>query len=90
MTRTITLKALPASLSKVITRINSGAARYVVTNQGKPVVVMLGHGEYESLIETMEILSDHKAMERIRKSMEDIKKGRTIPLEEVKGRLARV
>lgn len=39
-----------------------------ITRQGEPVVVMMSLERMESIAETMEILSDSKAMEAIQKS----------------------
>ncbi len=38
---------------------------YTITRHGRPVAVVLSHDEYESLIETMNILADSSAMEAI-------------------------
>lgn len=90
MTQTITLKELRPSLPKVISRIDGRMDRYVVTKRGKPVAVMLSAADYDSLVETMEILADKEAMKGIRKGLEDIRKGRTITLEDLKKRLAKI
>ena len=44
-------------------------------------------GNKESLIETIEVLSDPEAMRDIAKGIEDYKKGRTITLEEAEKEL---
>ncbi|MBU0999047.1 hypothetical protein KKG24_01935, partial [Patescibacteria group bacterium] len=46
--------------------------------------------EYDSLMETMEILSDPKIMEDIRKAEEDYRQGRYTSWEEVKKELAQM
>jgi prevent-host-death family protein len=38
---------------------------YTITRHGRPVAVVLSHDEYESLVETMNILADSAAMEAI-------------------------
>ena len=45
--------------------------------------VKISEEEYWSMKETLEIISDTELMEHLRKSMEDIKAGRTVPLEEI-------
>jgi len=40
--------------------------------------------ELESLIETLEIMSDHELMESIKRGLEDIKKGNVIDFDELK------
>lgn len=50
--------------------------------------VTISTDEYESLLATLEILSSPKAMEKIRKGEEDLLKGRSKPLEQLKKELA--
>lgn len=38
---------------------------YTITRHGRPVAVVLSHDEYESLVETMNILADSSAMDAI-------------------------
>ena len=47
----------------------------------------MGIDEYESILETMEILADEDAMESIRKGREDIKAGRWTSLEDLEHEL---
>lgn len=90
MVNTITLKELRPELPKVVDRIDGRLDRYVITKRGKPVVVMLSMEDYESLMETLDILADPKAMEGIRKGKEDIRKGRTHSWKEIKKSLAKI
>lgn len=88
MVQTVSLKELRPSLSKVISRIDRRLDRYVITRRGRPVAVMLSADDYESLVETLDILADRTAREGIRRGEEDIRKGRTRNWEDVKRRLA--
>ena len=90
MVNTITLKELRPSLPKVIEKIDRKMDRYIISKHGRPVAVMLNIDDYESLIETLDILSDPKAMEGIRKGEEDIRKGRVRSWEEIKKSLAKL
>ena len=90
MVSTVSLKELRPGLPKVIDRIDGKLDRYIVTRRGKPVVVMLSVEDYESLMETLDILADPKAMENLRKGEEDIRKGRTHSWTEVKASLGRL
>ena len=87
MVTTVSLKELRPELPKVIARINGKLDRYVVTKRGKPVVVMLSIEDYESLMETLDILADPKAMADLRKGEEDIRKGRTRSWDDIKASL---
>lgn len=53
------------SLNDVIVAAESGEVDYVIARDGQPVAVIVGHDRYESLLETLDILSDPDAMEAI-------------------------
>ena len=90
MVSTVTLKDLRPKLPKVIDRIDHRLDRYIVTRRGKPVVVMLSVDDYESLMETLDILADPKAMAGIRAGIKDMKRGRMRPWSDVKRDLAKL
>ena len=90
MITTVSLKELRPELPRVIARIDGRLDRYVVTKRGKPVVVMLSIEDYESLMETLDILADPEAMASIRKGEADIRKGRTRSWAEIKASLGRL
>lgn len=90
MTTTLSLKQLRPALPKVVNQIDGKLDRYVITKRGKPVVVMLSVEDYESLIETLDILADPKAMAGIRQGEEDIRKGKTHSWQEIKRSLAKL
>ena len=60
---------------------------YTLTEKGRPKVVIMSYEEYDSLMETMEILSDPGAMARIKKAEEEFKKGKYSSWDEVKREL---
>ena len=84
MINTVSLKELRPELPQVIYRIDGRLDRYVITKRGKPVVVMMSVDDYESLMETLDILADPKAMAGLRRGEEDIRKGRTRPWKDIK------
>ena len=90
MITTMSLKELRPELPKVIARIDGKLDRYIVTKRGKPVIVMLSVEDYESLMETLDILADPKAMAELRKGEDDIRKGRTHAWAEIKASLGRL
>ena len=55
-----------------------------LTRRGKPYVVMMSAEEYESIQETLEILSDPEAMASLEKSKEDIQAGRLASWKDLK------
>ena len=90
MVNTVSLKELRPALPKVVARIDGRLDRYVVTKRGKPVVVMLSIDDYESLMETLDILADPEAMAGIRKGEEEIRRGRTRSWASIKASLGRL
>ena len=90
MITTMSLKKLRPELPKVIAKIDGKLDRYIVTKRGKPVIVMLSVEDYESLMETLDILADPKAMADLRKGEDDIRKGRTHSWAEIKASLGRL
>lgn len=59
--------------------------KFILTNKGEPEVVIMSYEEYESWRETLEILSDKKLMEGIRRGEEDIKRGKLHTHKEIFG-----
>ncbi|MBI4397571.1 MAG: type II toxin-antitoxin system Phd/YefM family antitoxin [Candidatus Omnitrophica bacterium] len=84
-------KMLPASevktkFFKLLEGVDERDDEIVITKNGKPIAMFVNFKEFESLMETMDILSDPKAMKRIREAEEYIKKGgRLLTFEEVFG-----
>lgn len=57
-----------------------------ITRDGTPAAVLLSMAQFEGLMETLDILSDSKAMPAIRKSIRQADAGRWVPHERVFGR----
>lgn len=53
------------NFSEIIETVVSTGREWTVTKHGRPVAVVLSHDDYESLIETLNILSDSDAMNAI-------------------------
>ena len=90
MIATVSLKELRPGLPGVIDRIDRRLDRFVITRRGKPVAVLLSADDYESLMETLDILADPKAVSRLRKGEEDARRGRTRSWQDVKKSLAKL
>ncbi|MCD4780419.1 MAG: type II toxin-antitoxin system Phd/YefM family antitoxin [Candidatus Omnitrophica bacterium] len=84
MKNTLSLKQLRPELSKVIESIDKKFDRFIITKRGKPVVVMMSIDDYESLIETLDILEDKETMKRVRNGENEIKAGKTRSWRDVK------
>jgi len=71
------ITALPERLAK-----EPGAV--AVTRRGKPVLAIMPWELYESIIETLEILSDEEQMKALRKSIDEARQGKLVPWDTVK------
>jgi prevent-host-death family protein len=90
MINTLSLKELRPELPKVIDRIDGKLDRYIITKRGKPVVVMLSIEDYESLMETLDILADPQTMKGLRQGEVDIATGKTRSWKEIKEDLGKL
>ena len=90
MTITVPLTELRPKLPKVMDRVSKYFDRYVITRHGKPEAVILSEEDYESLLETLDILSDQKLVKDIKKAETELRKGKGIPWEKVKNKLGYV
>ena len=80
---TVPLSKVKASLSEYVRRVKEEHESFAITHRGKVEGVLLSIEEYESLIETLEILSDGELMTSIRRGLKDEKAGRLHPQKEV-------
>ena len=60
-----------------------------ITRRGRPVLALLPWDIYESIVETLEVLSDPETTYALRASLKDIRKGRLIGHEAARKRLLR-
>jgi len=58
-----------------------------ITRHGKPVLAVLSWDLYESVVETMEIMSDPELMAAFRQGVKEMEEGKGIPWEQVKTEL---
>jgi len=85
---TQSLAAVKAHFSQVIDEVSGTHQRVTVTKNGSPVAVILAVEDYESLVETLEILSDPKAMAEIRQAESELRHGESYDEEQVRAALA--
>ena len=74
-------------LTELLDDIESVHEHVVITRNGRPAAIVMSQAEYDSLIETLEILGDQKLMADLAESDEDVAAGRVVPWEEVKREL---
>lgn len=59
-------------LSEVVDEVSTEGTEMTITKHGRPVAVILGIEEYESLIETLNILSDPDTMAAIGEGLAEL------------------
>jgi len=69
------LTRLPEILSE-----DDETAAAMITRHGKPVLAVLPWDVYESIVETLDILSDKELMASVHEGIADVDEGRVIPL----------
>ena len=74
-------------LTELLDDVESVHEHVVITRNGRPAAIVMSQAEYDSLIETLEILGDQKLMADLATSDEDVATGRLVPWEEVKRKL---
>jgi antitoxin YefM len=72
---TVPSTELREKLSDVLDDVEATGAEYVITRHGRPIAVVLSHDEYESLLESLNILSDAETMAAIAEGDEDLHEG---------------
>ena len=86
------IKILPITkareeLPKIVDHANRLFRKYVITVNGVPQAVIMSHEEHESLMETLDILSEPGVLDEIKKSEKELKQGKYVTLEELKDEL---
>jgi antitoxin YefM len=58
-----------------------------ITHRGKPAMTLMSAELYDTIIDTLDVLSDPASVQALRKSLRDIESGRVHTLDEVANRL---
>ncbi|MBI2831268.1 MAG: type II toxin-antitoxin system Phd/YefM family antitoxin [Chloroflexi bacterium] len=86
-TKELTTVDARRKLTKLPEELGDSSATVAVTRRGKPVLAIMTWEDYQAILETLEILSDDKAVEQLRRSIKEVKEGKTIPWKEAKAKL---
>ncbi len=78
-TEVLTMVDARRELTRLPERLEAGPAAVAVTRRGKPVLAIMSWEDYEAIIETLEVLGDEDGMEQLRRSISEVKEGKTIP-----------
>ncbi len=83
MKKTYTATQARANLFKILDDVQRPDTHITITSDGEPKGVLMSFEEYDSLIETLEVLSDHELMASLKRADEDIKAGRVSTMEDL-------
>jgi antitoxin YefM len=83
---TLPLAEIKAHLSEVVDRVESHHDRVILTRNGRPAAVIMSPQDLEALEDTLELLSDPKAMAEIVQARDDTQKGQVVSAEELKAK----
>ena len=71
------------NLLDMVRKIKDSDDAIAITKNGIPEVVLISMDRFDGLLETLEILSDEKAMKSIRKSIQEADEGMWLDYNEV-------
>lgn len=80
------LAEIKKRLSEIIDGVEDRHDRVVLTRHGRPAAVILSPDELESLEETLDLLSDPKAMREIRKAESAVEAGKVLTGDELRAK----
>jgi len=71
MTKTLSLKEARNQFSDIVDRAGRLSERVIVTKNGRPEAVVMGADEFESWVETLELLSNPKAVKSLKQGLKE-------------------
>ncbi len=77
---TLPFSEVKAHLSELADRVEGQHDRILVTRNGRPSFVLVSPDDLESLEESLDILTDDRLMESLRRSRKDAAQGKRVPL----------
>ncbi|WP_052663845.1 type II toxin-antitoxin system Phd/YefM family antitoxin [Psychromicrobium lacuslunae] len=86
---TLSLAEARASFSRLVDSAASTHERFEITRNGNRAAVLLGADDYDSLLETVAILSDADAVAAVRKGIAEFNSDQTFSADEVREELIR-
>jgi antitoxin YefM len=85
MTKTMSLKQARSRFSSLIDKADRLSERFIVTKNGTPKAIVMGADEYESWVETLELLSNPKAVKALEQGLKEAKVGKVRSFKDVFG-----
>lgn len=81
---TYSISEIREEITKLPEQFDQEPEAVTVTRHGKPVMAILPWELYESLVETLEVVSDAELMAAFRQGVQELAEGKGRPWEEVK------
>jgi antitoxin YefM len=86
MAQTLPLADIKAHLSEIVDRVEREHERIVLTRNGRPAAVIMSPEDLEALEDTLELLSDPRALEDIAVARDDVAAGRVVTADELRAK----
>jgi prevent-host-death family protein len=86
---TIPITEAKARIAELADRVAREHDHFTITRNGRADVMLISVAEYESMRETLDLLSDDEALADLRQSREDFAAGDTFSMDEVRAELER-
>jgi antitoxin YefM len=86
MPETLPLAEIKARLSEIVDKVAEQHERVTLTRNGRPAAVLISPEDLEALEETLDLLSDPKAVREIQRAREAIAKGKGIGADKLRAR----
>jgi antitoxin YefM len=83
---TLPLAEIKKRLSEIVDGVEQRHDRVVLTRNGRPAAALMSPDDLESLEETLDILSDPKAMAEIRLAQKEVTAGKVVTGDELRAR----
>jgi len=88
MGHTIPLAEAKKNLSAIVREVEETFARYTITKNGVSTAVILSTEEFAGLLETLDILSRKEEREAVARAKQQVRRGETVSLDDMKKRFA--
>jgi len=86
MSETLPLAEIKAHLSEIVDRVEREHERVILTRNGRPAAVIMSPADLEALEDTLELLSDPRALKEIKAARNDIARNRVITADELRAK----